>query len=54
MECGFNIGDLKCPLAAINLEMNNSWIRYSPGCHGMVELDDRPGVEKSAWGHKWL
>ena len=20
----------------------------------MVELDDHPGVEKPAWGHKWL
>ena len=54
MECGCNIGDLKCPIATINLEINNIWIRYSPGCHGMVELDDHSGVEKLAWGHKWL
>ena len=29
-------------------------MRYSPGCHGMVELDDHPGVEEPARGHKRL
>ena len=52
MECGCNIGSLKCPLSAINREMLNSGIRYSSGCHGMVELDDHPGIEKPAQGHK--
>ena len=54
MECGCNIDGLKCLLAAINREMDNIGIRYFLGCHGMVELDDHPGVEKPAWGHKWL
>ena len=54
MECGCNIGDLKCPLTTINQEMDNSRMRYSLGCHGMVELDDHPGVEEPAWGHKRL
>ena len=45
MECGCNIGGLKCALVAINREMDNSRMRYSPGCHGMVELDDHLGVE---------
>ena len=54
MKCGYNIGGPKCPLAAINREMDNSRMRYSPGCHGMVELDDHPGVEESARDHKSL
>ena len=54
MECGCNIGGLKCRLAAINREMDNIRMRYSPGCHGMVELDDHPWVEEPAWGHKRL
>ena len=54
MKCGCNIGGLKCPLAAINQEMDNSRMRYPPTCHGMVELDDHPGVEEPAWGHKRL
>ena len=29
-------------------------MRYPPGCHGMVELDDHPGVEEPTWGHKRL
>ena len=53
-ECSCNIGGLKCPLVAINREMDNSGMRYSPGCHGMVELDDHLGVEVSARGHKRL
>ena len=39
---------------AINREMDNNRMRYSSGCHGMVELDDHPGVEESARGHKRL
>ena len=54
MECGCNIGGLKCPLAAINREMDNSRMRYSPRCHGIIELDDHPGVEEPARGHKRL
>ena len=54
MECGCNIGSLKCPLTAINREMDNSRMRHSPGCHGMVELNDHPGVEEPTWGHKRL
>ena len=54
MECGCNIGNLKCPLAAINREMDTSGMRYSPGCHGMVELNDHSGVEEPARGHKRL
>ena len=54
MECGCNIGGLKCPLVAINREMNNIGMRYSPRCHGMVELDDQPRVEEPAQGHKRL
>ena len=54
MECGCNIGGLKYPLAAINQEMDYSGMRYSPGCHGMVELDDYPGVEEPVRGHKRL
>ena len=54
MECGCNIDGLKCPLAAINREMDNSRMRYPPGCHGVVELDDHPGVEESSRGHKRL
>ena len=54
MECGCNIDRLKCPLAAINQEMDNSGMRYSLGCHGMVELDDHLGVEELARGYKRL
>ena len=38
----------------LNREMDNSRMRYSPGCHGMVELDDHPRVEEPARGHKRL
>ena len=54
MECNCNISSLKCPLGAINREMDNSRMRYPSGCHGMVELDDHLGVEESARGHKRL
>ena len=54
MECSCNIDGLKCPLAAINREMDNSRMRYPLGCHGMVELDDHQGVEEPARGHKML
>ena len=54
MECGCNIGCLKCPLVAINREMDNSRMRYSPRCHGIVELDDHLRVEEPARGHKRL
>ena len=54
MEYGCNIGGLKCPLATINREMDNSRMRYSSVCHGMVELNDHPGVEEPARGHKRL
>ena len=54
MECGCNIGGLKCPLVAIDQEMDNSGMRYSLGCHDMVELDDHSGVEEPTWGHKRL
>ena len=54
MECGYNIGGLKCPLAAINREIDNSRLRYLPGCHDMVELDDHPRVEGPVRGHKRL
>ena len=54
MECGCNISGLKCPLAAINREMDNNRMRHSLGCHGMVELNDYPGVEEPARGHKRL
>ena len=54
MECSCNIGGLKCSPAASNREMDNSRMRYPPGCHGMVELDDHPGVEEPAQGHKRL
>ena len=54
MEWGYNIGGLKCPLRAINREMDNSRMRYSPGCHGMIELDDYLGVEEPMQGHKRL
>ena len=50
MECDCNIGGLKCPLVAINQEMDNSGMRYSPGCHGMVELDDHPGGKRTGIG----
>ena len=54
MECSCDIGGLKCPLVAINLEMDNSRLRYPFGCHGMVELDDHPGLEEPTRGHKRL
>ena len=54
MKCSCNISDLKCPFTAINREMDNSRLRYPPGCHGMVELDDHLGVEEPVWGHKRL
>ena len=54
MECGCNIGDLKCPLATINREMDNNRMRCSPGCHGMIELNDHSGVEERVRGHKRL
>ena len=54
MKCDCNISGPKCPLAAINREIDNSRIRYSPGCHGMVELDDHPRVEELGRGYKRL
>ena len=54
MESGCNIDSLKCSLAAINREMDNSRMRYPPGCHGMIKLDDHPGVEEYVRGHKRL
>ena len=54
MQCGCNIGGLKCPLEPISREMDNNGMRYSPRCHGMVELDDHPGVEEPTRGHKRL
>ena len=47
-------GGLKCPLMAINREMDNNRLRYPLGCHGMVELDDHLGVEEPTRGHKRL
>ena len=52
MECGCNIGGLKCPLVAINREMDNSRMRYSPRCHGIIELDDHLRVEEPVRGLK--
>ena len=52
MECGYNIGDLKCLLATINREMDNSRMRYSLGCHGIVELDDYLRVKEPTRDHK--
>ena len=52
MECDCNMGGLKCPLRAINQEMDNSKLRYPLRCHGMVELDDHSEVEEPTWGHK--
>ena len=54
MECSCNIDGLKCPLETINREMENNRLRYPPGRHGMVELDDHPRVEEQARGHKRL
>ena len=54
MEHNYNIGGLKYPLAATNREMDNSMVRYSLGCHSMVELNDHSGVEEPTWGHKRL
>ena len=54
MECGYHIDGFKCPLVAINREMDNSRLRYPLGCHGMVELVDHPGVEEPARGQKRL
>ena len=54
MECGYNIGGPKCPLTAINQAMDNSRMRYSPGCHSMVELHGHLGVKKPVQGHKRL
>ena len=54
MECGYNIGCFRCPLATINQEMDNSRMRYSLGCHDIVELDDYPGVEEPTRDHKRL
>ena len=48
MECGCNISGLKRLLPTINREMDNSRMRHSPRCHGMVELNDHPGVEEPA------
>ena len=54
MECGYNIGGPKCPLTTINGEVDGSRIGVSPGFHGVIELNDHPGVEKPTRGHKRL
>ena len=38
----------------MNGEVDGSRTGDSPRCHGMVELNDNPGVEESTWGHKML
>ena len=54
IECSCNVGDPKCPLTAINAEVDGSRMGDLPRCHSMVELNDHPGVEESTWGHKML
>ena len=34
--------------------MDNSRLRYPPGCHGMIEIDDHPGLKEPTRGHKRL
>ena len=54
IERSFNICGPKYPWPAIDSEINSSRIGLLPGGHHVVALPDHPGVEKSAWGHKWL
>ena len=41
-------------IARVGSEDAGCQIGLSLGCHSVVELDDHLGVEKMAWGHKWL
>ena len=54
IEFSCNVSGLKCPLAAINGEVNGSMMRDLPGCHSLVELNDHSRVEKLAWGYERL
>ena len=54
VECSCNVGGPKCPLTTINGEVDSSRMGDSLGCHSMVELNNHPGVEKPARGHKRL
>ena len=54
IECSCNVRGPKCPLTAIDREVDGSWIGVSPGCHGVIELNDHLGVEKPVWGYKRL
>ena len=54
IECSCNVGGPKCPLAAINREVDGSRIGDLPGCHSVVKLNDHSGVEKLAWGYERL
>ena len=51
IECSYNVRGPKCPLTAINREVDDSRIGDSPGCHSLIELNDHPRVEESARGH---
>ena len=54
IEGSCNISGLKYPLMAINREVYDSRIGVSPRCHGLIELNDHPRVEKSAWSNERL
>ena len=39
---------------AINREVDDSRMGDSPGCHGVIELNDHPWIEKPVRGHERL
>ena len=54
IEHSYYIRGPKYPLSTIDSEMNGRQIRFSPGGHQVVELDDHPRVEKPIRCRKWL
>ena len=36
-------------MSPINCEMNQGWISYLFGCHGLVEIRGYPRIEKIPW-----
>ena len=54
IECSYNVRGPECPLTAIKKEVDDSTMGDSPGCHSVIELNDHPGIEKSARGHERL
>ena len=54
MEGCCDIGGPKCPWPAVNREMKSSRVRFSPGCHRVIELGNDPRIVVLTRYHKWI